>query len=449
MSTYAYSQKNYSAGAQTVNIDSSGYYLAELFNVNSEASNKTLPANITSTGTVILSTEKTSAYSESDLSKRNMHYSAKVIYFAENGTISFDCTGTTGSYTTQLFIVIPLNAEPENLVIGYYRSSIDNQGIQTTDTLSLNNQDNGNTLVQFLEFRNDSGANSSLTITTPNQSTPITFSISGTTHCSISAAFCDVENTLTATSTNSGGYSYATKMYMVLYMPNIAGYTVHYNSNGGHGTMQDQTIAYDTPTPLSANSFTKEGYNFIGWALSPTGGATYTDEETVTNIAGEEREITLYAVWASSGYLDIYFQVNHSESNVLDKDITNLFSVRGTFRASTSIIEPVFIIEGDLAEISQANYVTIPLFHRSYYISNITSVKTNLVQINCVCDVLSSFKEGIRANTGIIRRSADSNLYNLLLNDGSLKTYQDPYILTKPFPYGFGGYSFILAIAGG
>jgi|GEM_PF-3944828 Listeria/Bacterioides repeat len=68
-------------------------------------------------------------------------------------------------------------------------------------------------------------------------------------------------------------------------------YSITYNSNGGSGTMSAQwTASYKQ---LNANSFTKSGNTFCGWATSSTGYIKYTDRETVM-ISGNT---TLYAVW--------------------------------------------------------------------------------------------------------------------------------------------------------
>ena len=69
-----------------------------------------------------------------------------------------------------------------------------------------------------------------------------------------------------------------------------------------------------------------------------------------------------------------------------------------------------------------------------------------LYAFDCSTDVLSTYAEEIRANRGIVFRSEKN--YNLYLNDGSLVAYQDPYILTEPFPFGFTGACFILSVAG-
>lgn len=69
--------------------------------------------------------------------------------------------------------------------------------------------------------------------------------------------------------------------------------TVTFNANGGEGTMSDQTIPYNTATALDANTFTRTGYTFQGWATEQSGAKEYNDGASVTLI----EDITLYAVW--------------------------------------------------------------------------------------------------------------------------------------------------------
>lgn len=144
---------------------------------------------------------------------------------------------------------------------------------------------------------------------------------------------------------------------------------------------------------------------------------------------------------------NIIIQTNASEKNRLDKALTDIATLSGTLRADTSIIDPVFLIECDLSSYIEANYLTVPSFGRSYFITNIRSVRTGLVEFTCHCDVLSSFKTQIRTNNAIIHRSERN--WNLYLNDGSLTAYQDPEIHTAEFSRGFTvNHQFILAVAG-
>lgn len=72
--------------------------------------------------------------------------------------------------------------------------------------------------------------------------------------------------------------------------------TVAFKSNGGSGTMSNQTVDYNTATNIKANTFTKEGYNFVGWATNGNGtGTRYSDEDSITLT----ENITLYAQWLS------------------------------------------------------------------------------------------------------------------------------------------------------
>lgn len=144
---------------------------------------------------------------------------------------------------------------------------------------------------------------------------------------------------------------------------------------------------------------------------------------------------------------NIVLQTNASEKNRLDKTITDISTQSGTLRADTSIIDPVFLIECDLADYINANYLTVPSFGRSYFINNIRSMRAGLVEFTCHCDVLSSFKTQIRTNSAIIHRSERN--WNLYLNDGSLTAYQDPELYTTEFSMGFTvNKQFILAVAG-
>lgn len=76
--------------------------------------------------------------------------------------------------------------------------------------------------------------------------------------------------------------------------------SVSYNSNGGEGTMQSQSVLSGSSVTLRTNTFTKAGEYFMGWATSAGGSATYNDGATLQNIT---ENITLYAVW---GYQVIF-----------------------------------------------------------------------------------------------------------------------------------------------
>ena len=143
---------------------------------------------------------------------------------------------------------------------------------------------------------------------------------------------------------------------------------------------------------------------------------------------------------------NVTLQRNNSERNKLTKDISEILTVSGELKTETSIIDPVIIIECDLSAVTGCNYISIPAFGRSYFVNNIRSIRTGLVEFSCHVDVLSTFASEIRENTAIVRKQ--ENNWNLYLNDGSFKIYQNPNVLTKAFPSGFTTQEFVLAVAG-
>ena len=56
---------------------------------------------------------------------------------------------------------------------------------------------------------------------------------------------------------------------------------------------------YNKTYKLSANTFQREGYQFIGWSTKADGSATfYADEASVSNLSVTNgATVTLYAQW--------------------------------------------------------------------------------------------------------------------------------------------------------
>lgn len=142
----------------------------------------------------------------------------------------------------------------------------------------------------------------------------------------------------------------------------------------------------------------------------------------------------------------VVIQRNESETIALDKTLVTIATLTGTLREESSIINPSILVEADLVDLKNANYLTVESFGRSYFINDMTSVRNGLVQLSCHVDVLSSFATEIRANRGIIFRQEQN--WNLYLNDGVIEVYQNPIVTTKEFPNSFEGESYVLAMAG-
>ena len=83
-------------------------------------------------------------------------------------------------------------------------------------------------------------------------------------------------------------------------------FSITYNANGGSGSMANTTYKYlQTATiNLRKNTFTRPGYQFLGWALSSTATtASYTDGQQWSS--SNSKNYTLYAVWKANSLIHV------------------------------------------------------------------------------------------------------------------------------------------------
>ena len=80
-------------------------------------------------------------------------------------------------------------------------------------------------------------------------------------------------------------------------------YSIVFDKNGGSGSMSNQSMTYDKASNLTTNTYTRQGYYFVGWSKTKLGVQStiptsniYKDEESVKNLVASG-SITLYAVW--------------------------------------------------------------------------------------------------------------------------------------------------------
>lgn len=137
-----------------------------------------------------------------------------------------------------------------------------------------------------------------------------------------------------------------------------------------------------------------------------------------------------------------------SDDRTVDKTITDIGAeVTAQIKADTSIIDPVFVVSGDVSTFGTCNYVkTKNLGGRHYYVRDIKTVGNGMTELHCHCDVLSTVATPLRTLDAVIERQ--ENEFNLYLDDGSFKVYAKPYVITKNFPNGFESPCFILGLWG-
>lgn len=135
---------------------------------------------------------------------------------------------------------------------------------------------------------------------------------------------------------------------------------------------------------------------------------------------------------------------NLSDTNVVDKTVSTISTITGVLKDATSIISPTIMIQGTLPP--GCNYMYISDFARYYYVTDVRSIHNDIFEISAHVDVLKTYASQLRNCTGIVARQ--ENKYNLYLDDGSFKTYQNPRFKKLAFPSGFTTLEFVLAVAG-
>lgn len=99
-------------------------------------------------------------------------------------------------------------------------------------------------------------------------------------------------------------------------------YTVTFDGNGGVGTMESQTYPDGQYVTLPQNSFTREGYTFIGWNKRADGEYLgYADGAKFYN--NSTKDFTLYAQWIEKNKDSDFYLSNLSAANI-DKNSAKL-----------------------------------------------------------------------------------------------------------------------------
>ena len=85
-------------------------------------------------------------------------------------------------------------------------------------------------------------------------------------------------------------------------------YKIAFNANGGKAKkkMNALSMTYGASKKLTKNTYTRQGYIFIGWAVSKAnakkGVVAYKNKASVANLTTNGGTVTLYAVWAKKNY---------------------------------------------------------------------------------------------------------------------------------------------------
>ena len=143
--------------------------------------------------------------------------------------------------------------------------------------------------------------------------------------------------------------------------------------------------------------------------------------------------------------MDITLYQNISENNRVGKTLINAQTFTGNLRQSTSIINPVIMLNADNPTVY--NYAYISAFNRYYFINKIEAYRTGLFILTMSVDVLETYKTEIKGMLAIIDKN--ETVGNNYFNDGSFVLDSRAYNQIINFSNGFNDNGeFILITAG-
>ena len=127
-------------------------------------------------------------------------------------------------------------------------------------------------------------------------------------------------------------------------------HTIHFNSNGGTGMMDDQTANEFEATTLQDNAFTRQGFVFEGWNIQADGtGEFYANGATVRLFD----DLELYAQWNQLFTITLN-QVNHG---IISANATQAFEEAEIVLSATP--DPCYALDHWVVTDSQGNLITV------------------------------------------------------------------------------------------
>lgn len=131
---------------------------------------------------------------------------------------------------------------------------------------------------------------------------------------------------------------YVSASYVAHFRPQR--YTLKFDANGGVGEMAAQTFGHGQYLPLTECLFSREGYDFMGWALSKNGEKQFSNKAEVqfTDLVPSPQDgdsATLYAVWQERDVTLNYASSDESLGTV-SKASETIWAVNGTSAGSTA-----------------------------------------------------------------------------------------------------------------
>lgn len=124
--------------------------------------------------------------------------------------------------------------------------------------------------------------------------------------------------------------------------------------------------------------------------------------------------------------MNLTYYLNKSDKRYVDKTLQQITlldhsnPVAITLLEGTSIVNPIFKMR-DVDLYMTANYCYVDDLRRYYFIDSV-DLQNGYALLRCTCDVLSTYKEALREQTVILKRS--EKVWDRYQNDGELPVEQ-------------------------
>jgi len=221
-------------------------------------------------------------------------------------------------------------------------------------------------------------------------------------------------------------------------------YTITFDSNFGTGTMEKQTFTSADTFNINENTFTRQGYKFVGWNTKSDGtGTSYSDKQEISECT---KYLYLYAQWEIIKYT-VTFNANDGTANSTTQEIeynTSTPLTKNTFtRDGFAFVEWNTNADGTGTAYSNGQSVTInenlnlfaiwregPGYIINKYSIDESNKYIDLIDINTPVD---EFKKNIEVNDGytveVDYKSVNGK--NLLYTGGKTKIYKNNELIVE------------------
>lgn len=123
--------------------------------------------------------------------------------------------------------------------------------------------------------------------------------------------------------------------------------------------------------------------------------------------------------------MTVKLYTNHSQNNVVSKDIIEIKSLIADMPVSFDVLNPSIIVNGKYPE---CNYIYIPYTNRYYY-CKATLLSNNTTKLDCKVDVLMSAKNHIYGTQQYVARCETMENPNIIDNAIPLKSEYETHCL--------------------